>query len=896
MRWFGSFRRARTKDIADEIGTHLEMATRDRIDRVAPEEARADAMREFGNVALVTQTTREVWSWTVVEQLLQDLRFGARILWHAPGLSATALTLIALVIGGNTTIYSMVNSLVVSPAPGVTAARLVALRHVEPGNALPDPFTSFPNYEHYARSATTVRGLAGWSTERLTLGMDTGNYALYGGLVTPNYFDTFGVAIVRGRPLRAEDDAAREGLAAVISSRVWRDRFGEAADVVGRKVTINRVLATVVGVAAPGFSGVTITPGEDVWLPIRAYYHAIGSAETLSARRQPLVAIAGQLAPSASLEDAQAEFATRATQLHASFPDAFTTYTTRGVTQMRNPHAEILRYSGAALLPVGQMAPRFLAVFSVVTVLTLLVVSANVANLMLGRAVERQRDTAVRQSLGASRARIVRMLFAEGATLAIAAWAVACVFAWWTCRLVLQFIEPRPGLLAAARPDWTLAAYAMALALLATLAFSIAPGIRTWRMQILPLLRAGEHGVARGRSRVAGALVVSQFAFSVLLVTSAGLAYRSMSMLDSGDVGFETDHLLLVTVRARQTGAFISGKPAPADQAARFALLERVRERLTAAGDIDAATYARRVPGAYFLETTAIRREGITGDVDAFVRQVGPDYLRVLGLTPIAGRELTTADRRGARRTAVINRQLASQLFPDTSPLGHIALVGDRREPVEIVGVAPDARFDGPVHDPRPRYVFIAEQQLPAITETDPTFFIRHRGTVDAVTPLVGRAIAEAEPSLPIVSMSTMNARLETVTSIERMITQLLGAFAVMSLVVASLGQYAVAMFNMRRRTRDFGVRLALGASSTQIQQAVVREALQLTIPGVAIGFALSMGIATVFRTALFGVTPTDPPTYVGVFLLLSLTSVLASYLPAWRAGRVNVMDALRQE
>jgi predicted permease len=895
-RWLGT-RRHRDREIDEEISAHIDMATRDGVERgMSADEARAAAMRQLGNAALVKQITREVWSRSTVEHFVDDMRMGVRVLWHAPVLSATAIGLVALVIGGNATIYSIVNGMLVSPAAGVTSDRLVAIKHVEAGAPIADPFVSFPNYVDYARLATTLQSLAGWSGERLTLATDTGNYGVFAALVTSNYFDTLGVAMTHGRALGAADDEAAEGIVAVISTRLWRERFAERPDVVGARIRINRVPVVVVGVAATGFAGALLTPGEDVWLPMRAYYRAIGSADVLENRTQPLVAMVGQRIPSASLASVRAEFDTLARQLRAAFPESFTTYTGQGVVPMKNPRVTVSAYSAAALLPMADMAPRFLALFSIVTLLTLLVVSANVANLMLGRAVERQRDTAVRQSLGASRVRIVRMLLGEGAAIAIVAWGASCLVAWWTSRAVLQVIEPQPGLLAQIRPDWTLAAYAMVLAGVATIAFTLAPAIRAWSLPVLPLLRSGESAVASGRSRLSNTLVVLQLGLSVVLLTSAGLAYRSLSMLDSGDLGFNAENLLLVTVRAGQQDAFVTSAPNEVERRAELAMLERVRERLAQENGVGGVTYSRRVPGAFALATTRVRAVGVDAAVPVFVRPVGPDYLRTLGLQPVAGRDVTAADKQGATRTAVINQQLAEELFQGRSAIGQVLLDVDRGGPVEIVGVAPNALVDGPVHDPRPRYVFVPRQQLTGGMFVDMTFFVRHEATLEAMTPRVGRAIAEVDPTLPIVSMSTMKARLSQVTAIEAQVTTLVIAFALVALIVAALGQYAVSMFNMRRRTRDLGVRMALGASSQRIQKTVIREALGLALPGVLLGFALSAAVAVVFRAALFGVTPLDPVTYSGVLLLIAMTTIVASYLPAWRAGRINVIEALRQE
>ena len=817
------------------------------------------------------------------DQWLLDVRFGVRILTHSPGVSAAAILLIALVIGGNATVYSMVNSILVSPAAGVTRDDLVVIRHVDPAARLSDPFVSFPNFEDYARDTTTVTRLSGWNTLRMTLGTPAGNFAIFGAVVTTKYFETFDVGVVRGRGLVASDDDSTDGLAVVISHRLWQERFNRSEDVVGSPITINRAPATIVGVAASGFTGATLTPGDDAWLPIRAYHRMTNSEANLTLRGEPAVLIAGSLNPSASLTEARAEFATLFAQLQSAYPDAWATYSPKGAVSLRNARAVVARYSATALLPIGDMAPVFLAVFSAVTLLTLIVVCANVANLLLGRAVERQRDTAVRLSLGASRARIVRMLLAEGATLALLAWIAAYVMALWTSQALLRIVEPRPGLLANARPDWTLAAYGLSMAVVATLVFSLAPALRSWRVPVSPLLKAGGLGIAVGRSRWATGLVVVQFAFSVLLVTAAGLAYRSITSLTSVDLGFNPDRILLVTLR-------LGGEAGPEG----FALLERIRERLTTVPAVEAASYARRIPGATLMASTRIHRDAQRGTT-GFVRHVGPDYLRVLGLQVVAGRELTSGERRGGARGAVINQRLAADLFGTEPPIGHQLTIGER-EQVEVVGVVTDALFDGPNRDPHPRYVFLAEQQMPGAPPTDPHFFIRYRGSLETMTPLVTRAIGEADASVPVVAMSTMTARLALVSELESLIVRLLAGFAVISLVIAAFGHYAVAMFNMRRRTREFGVRMALGASTGRIQATVVRESIQQAIAGIVIGLAMSAALATGFRSILFGVTPLDPITYVAVVVLLALTSVVASYLPAWRASRVNVVDALRHE
>jgi predicted permease len=875
----------RDREIDEEIASHLAMATSDRIARgEPPDAARQAALREFGNVHLVTDATRRVWVSIAAEQCWQDLRFGVRVLWQAPAFCASAALLVALVVGANTTIYAMVRTILVSPPAGVTADRLVVVKRVPAGAWLADPFFSFPDFRDYARRATTVQDLTAWSDERLTLAADAGVHAVMGAVVTANFFDTFGVRLAAGRRFRADDDRAGAPLVAVVSDRLWREQFAAAPDLIGRALTISGRPATIVGIAEGRFGGALMTPTEDVWLPIAAFNGADADSR-LEQRGEPSVVVAGRLAPGASLAEARAEFAALTAQLQAAYPDA-----------VKGARAQVRAYSGTALLPIADMASYFLAAFSIITLLTLVIVSANVANLMLGRSVERQRETAVRQSLGASKGRVLRLLVAEGAAIAVAAWLAACVLAWWTTRVTLSVIEPQPGLFDHLGPDWTLAATAMLLALTATVAFTVAPAVQTWRLPLLPLLKSGAQSVVGGRSRLSSGLVVLQLTFSVLLLTGAGLALRSLALLDSGDVGFDPQPMLLVTVRVGHRTNVAGTPPTAAQQESERATIQRVRERLRDESSVTAVSYSRRVPGAYLLSTRPVGSPGVAETTPAFVRPVGPDYLASLGLAPALGRDIGAADGRGTTRVAVINRQLADDLWPGHSPLGRTLQLADRHEVFEVVGLAPNALFDGPVHDPRPHYVFVAQQQVTDPQLIDLTFFVRYRGTLESITPRIGRAIAEVDRSLPIVAMSTMQARLDGVTVLERQVTLLLFIFAGASLVVAAVGQYAVSAFNMRRRTRDFGVRMALGASGGQILRGVLNESLRLTAIGLALGWLLSAAAAALLGSRLFGITPTDPATYGGVFAVLALASLFASYLPARRAAGIDVVEALRQE
>ncbi len=873
-RFFG--RRASDDEIDEELRTHLTLAIQERMDRgESHQEARRSALVEFGNLRATREDVRQVWTRAAVEQLLADLRSGFQVLTRSPGVSVTAVALIALVIGGNTTIFSMVHGLLTKPAPAIAARNIVSLGWSIDRQPV-HPTDSYANYLDVAAQARTVRPLLAFQFERFTLTFRDGSYAVRGGLVTPNYFDTLGLTLARGRAFTEEEGRA-SALTVVISHRVWTEYFQQSEDAVGQTLLLNGHAATIVGVAPPRFQGVWLGERSDVWVPIAAHARARGQERGLDERTGGPFAMIGRLTAGASLNEARSELATIGARLEAAYPGA-----NKGKTVAPFPYSATAAGDSA----IAQRGPQFLAIFQIITALTLLIVCANVANLMLARAVVRQREMAVRQSFGASRLRVVRLVLAEGVAISTGAWAVACAFAWALSKTVARLIPPASDGAPIAvdfTPDWKVLAYAMALAATSTMAFTIGPAVRAWRQNLLPFLKAGEQGVIQGRSRLANGLVVLQLAFAVLLLAGAGLAYRSLSLVDALDLRFNQAGLLLVTIN-------IDGVP----EGVRAALIDRMRERLSSVPGVNGVTYAR-TPPKEFWSTEQVRVAGSQQPLAAERNNVGPEYLRVLGLAPRIGRELTVEDRTRTTTAAVINENLAQALWPGETAIGRTLLFGERWRPVEVVGVAPNAFFSGFRRQERPYFLFLPMRPEPG-GGGERTFYVRYAGPLDSVAPATGRALAEVDAHAPIVYMRTMETQLAGITSIVRMMTTLLSLFAAASLLIATLGQYAVLAFAMKRRTRDFGVRMALGASARQILGSVVREGLRLTVAGLAIGGALSLLSGRAMRSVLFGVTPTDPATYAGVFVVLACASLIACWLPAWRASRVDPMQALRQE
>jgi predicted permease len=880
MTWLrGLLRRNRhERELEQELRFHLERRVDDLI---AAGRTREDAMRqarlEVGSLDQIREQARDGRSGAWLDQLAYDARDAWRGLTRTPGITFTAIILIAIVLGGNTTIFSMVHGLLTKPAPGMTADRLVTLGSILEGRLF-GPEESYPNYLDYAAQAKTVQALAAYQYARFTVSTQEASYAALGALVSANYFDTLGLHLVRGRAFtREESQRDASGLVAVVSHRFWQNQLQADEGIIGRVVIINGHAAAIVGVAPPRFNGPHLVESQDVWLPIASYARLHGTETSLNDRKDFRSIIIGQLAPDASVSQARSEFALLAKRLESAYPNA-----NRNKTTTVFPYA-MLGTGSAAF----QQAPVFLLIMGFVTLLTVMIVCANVANLMLARAVVRQRELAVRQSLGASRARIVRTLLAEGLIVSLIAWIGACAAAWFVARTLVtmlpatgQGIIPAPDF----SPDWQVLAYAMGLALVATVAFTVAPAVLAYRQSVLPWLKAGEQGIVQSKSKLSSGLVVLQLAFAVLLLTSAGLAYRSQMVISGRDLGYDQNRLLLLTVST-------SGRAT--NPATNVALLDAMRARLQTVPGVTSVAAVNGLP--QFARRDPMRRAGVEQPVLADGMVVGPDYLRTLGIAPIAGREFVEQDGARSNPVVLINQNLAEALWPGRSPLGEMLIVGANRKPAEVVGVIPNAFYTGIRTEARPNMYLLSQHQQPP-GPGHAHLYIQYTGTLDAMAPAITRALRDWDAQVPIVYLRSMETQLASITWPMRMVSTLLMLFAIGSLIIAAIGQYAVMAFNMRRRTRDFGVRIAMGASAGQVLTGVLAEGARLTIAGLAIGFVLSFATSAAFRSLLTGVTPSDAPTYVGVFTLLAIMSLLACYLPARRASRINPVDALRQE
>ena len=869
--------RERDQQLDDEIRFHFAQEVQLRMERGESEsEATVAVHRQFGSVAHVKETVRAVWVPTGLEQLFQDLRLGGRIVTQSPGLTVVVATMLAFVIGGNTTLFSIAHGLITRPAPGVHAERLVRVqlrRESQPQH--PDRCcASFPEYKDFAAQTRTVR-LVAERKDRMTATFADASHAVLAALVSPDYFETLGVNVTQGRTLLNDDQAgAASGLGVIISHQVWQDYLHGIHDPLGQDVVLNGHAATIIGVAPADFHGDALGESTGIWLGLDRYTRLDGTERELSDRSMRSVGLLGQLVEGVSLSAAQAEFDIVSTRLQAEYPD------TSG-----DRRAILTRYSG--LLPgtgLTDRGPIFLALLGVVTIVTVVLVCANVANLMLSRTLFRLRDVAIRKSLGASQFRIVRMLFVEGLVISSMAWLAACLVAQWLSRALGRAVPPAMNqgheVLLDLTPDWQVMAYAMAVAVCATVAFTLAPAMLAWKQEPLRFLKAGGHGVVEERSRTSRALVILQLAFAVILLTSAGLAYRSLSLISTLDLGFTSHNLLLATVNTAGAATTTNTNGI---------LLNRLREQLATIPGVGSVSFRISSPGE------PVRSAYDSPPVGADTLRVGPHFLRTLGVAPLAGRDFADVAVGGPGDEVVVSENLAKSLWPGAAAIGQTLLVGPARTPLAVVGVAPNGYFTGVQRGAPPQFIFHSLQRDPP-EPGNVTLYVRHAADIRATAPAISRALRTIDPRVSIVYMRSMETDLDGLKWPGRFLTTVLMVFAAMSLMVAIVGQYAVILFGVRRRTRDFGVRIALGASSEQIVRSVVGRGLRWTFLGLAAGFLLSGIVGRVFRSVLFGVTPTDTRTYVAVLCVLGSASLIASYVPARRAGRIEPIDAIREE
>ena len=804
---------------------------------------------------------------------MNDLRYALRTLRASPCLTLTAAVTLGLGIGATTTIFTWADALVLHPFPLVhEPARLVWVRLRGPSGAL-ENVVSYPDYLDWSEQARSFEGgLVATRIDAFGLrqpGQGSQAERVWGMLVSANYFAVLGVRPLLGRGF-APEDASRPGgtPVVVISDALWRRRFGADPGVVGKEILLNNHSLTVIGVAPARFRGTTAALGFDLWTPL-TMQPVLGAYSKLESRRERWLEVFGRLGPGVGLEQARAQL--RAISLRIAAVHA--------EVEGRAPWATSFTDAGTQ-----ETFGSPLLVLLGMTGVVLLIVCANLANLLLGRAAARERDLAIRIALGASRGRLVRELLRESFALALLGGLVGILIAWWGRGLLGAVFPPSPlPLDVAPTVNARSLVLAAGLTVITLLLFGLLPALQASRAP-QPALKGG--GTMR-RSPLRGGFVVAEVALAVIALTSAGLFLHSWRQVHNVDPGFrDPAHVLLVS-----TNLQLAGYGDSASQGLAHQLVDRAR----ALPGVRLASVASTVPlGFGGWDSWDVEVEDYVpqrGESMTFLsNRVGPDYFATMGIRIARGRAIGPEDRAAAPPVTVVSETFAHRFWPGRDAVGQHIRLGSRL--LTVVGVAQDGKYSDLTEPPRP-FLYLAFAQFPV---PEVTLHLRTVGEPGALVGAVRREFSSVDPGLPFLDAGTLEEHMGAAVFLQRLVSTLLSGFAAVALALAAMGLYSVVAYSVTQRTREVGVRMALGAGSPDVAMLFVRRGAVLAAAGLALGVGGALAVAQLLRHQLFAVQPADPVALGGTALCIGAAAMLASYLPARRAARVDPMVALRSE
>ena len=895
-------------ELDEELRFHIEKEVEQNVARgMSPEEARRVALVEFGGVERVREECRDVRGVRLFADLLQDLRYALRVLSKSPAFTLVSVLSLALGIGVNATVFGFVNAVMLRPLPLPRHAELVRIQD--------DNLPTYSDYLAFNERAEVFRGLAAYDFDsfQLTAGDSTARADV--ALVSGNYFDVLGVRPTLGRAFSAEEgERAGEAAVAVISHGLWQGRFGGDPSVVGKTFSLRRVPFTIIGVAPREFNGVSLGRRHDLWVPFAAEALLRPEGNRVRNPDSHQVRVIGRLAPGVGLARAQAAVDVVAAQQDQvrkaplfidnpaeQPPSATPRAVTWATTVEMGPRDRQQSWMGVAavLLVVG---------------LVLLAACANVANLLLGRAAGRRREIAVRLALGASRQRIVRQLLTESMLLSLIGAAAGLILARWAGDLLLWLIHRNsPAEVSSVTLDlsldWRMFLYAVLMAVATGVAFGLVPALQTSKPNVVSDLKAETTARGPGRRRFTfrNALVVTQVAISTLLLIPAGLLLRSVRLAETSGYGFDVAERYVAGVDLEALGYDERRRRLVGEQ-----LLEKVRET----PGVRAATVSQIVPLAGGTMVLTLEVEGEVQGSDVFkengasmhaldqpgslyLNMVDTNYFETMGIPLVAGRAFSERDDTTAPDVVVINETLARRLAPNGQALGRRLIERDpttgKPKPVEVVGVARDAKYIWPSE--RPRYFAYRPVRQMGPGEFGASHLIVHAaGDAAAITKQVRTAAAAVDPDLSVEGVTRLDELIDRHVGETKLVIWVSAAVGALALLLAAVGLYGVMAYAVAGRTKEIGIRMALGAGRRRVRRMILGEGLALAAAGTLAGLLLSAACMRLMQSLLYGISPTDPLTYVAVALFLTAVALLACYVPARRATKVDPMVALRYE
>ena len=864
------------REIDDELSFHIDMVASELEGTgVPPANARDAARRQFGDVERARHSLRRAGRWHEWElrradfasEFRQDVAFALRQLRRSPTFAAVAVITLGLGVGATTAIFSVVDGVLLRPLPYPNADRLVRVWHVEAKQSQRDDATpaDFFDWRERSRSFAAIAGFQYYGHD--VRGADGRTTSINSWLVTEAYFTVLGVAPRLGRVLLPDDFKPGAPRVAVISTALWQQRFGGDPSVLGREETLDGMQHTIVGVMPVAFQ---FPDKRHIWAP------KLFTDDEKSDRGSTYVAVVARLRPGVSLEAAQQDMSRVARDLSAEHPR-----TNAGVgIQIAAVPDELL----------GSVRPALLVLLGAV-VCVLLVACANVANLMLARGADRGREFAIRAALGAGRTRLARQMLTESAILAVFGCAAGLFLGRWGLKVLIALSPASLPRADEITLDARVLAFAVAISLATAFACGLAPVRAFSRPNLHDAVREGGRGTSASgaRLRVRGVLIVAEVALALVLLVGSGLLIRSFVSLLRVDPGFSAADRAMVQV-------FLYDLYPKAEQ--RVGFMRDAMERLGAGpgvrsvGAVSAMPFARANIGVETEMTIQGRPAPMAGEApNVYTTTATNGYFETMGVALRRGRTFTAADGANAPRVALISESLAKRHFPDEDPIGkRIAVRFDGGQVREIVGIVADVRHDGLQEAPRVE-MYMPHAQFPFGSMT---FVVRTEGDAAGKLPALQRAIWEANPNQAIYAAATLESLVADSLRERRFNLSLIGGFAALALILAAVGVYGLISYSTMRRTNEFGVRLALGASGTQIVTAAMRDGVRFAVIGVALGLVASYALTRAMASMLFEVSATDPITYAVLALVMLAVAAAASFVPARRALEVDPVTALR--
>jgi predicted permease len=870
------FRSGLEDELESELRFHLEKEIEENIARgMTPEEARQAALRSFGGVEKVKEESRDQRGVGFMEDVWQDLRYGLRMMLKNPGFTAVAVLTLALGIGANTAIFSMVNALLLRPLPYSEADRLVVIATTIRREQVEVRSTSYPDFISWRDQNTVFEQIAARTSNSFSLLGVNEPERINGELVSANYFTLLGAQVVAGRTFLTEEDRTPDAHRVVIIGHgLWQRRFEGRLNLVGQTIQLSDGNYTVVGIMPEGFRGVS--DQAELWLPMMMT-SAVRAADYLQQRDQRWLSSIARLKPGVNLQQAQTEMDTIARRLEQTYPS---TNTNRGA--LLTPLREQL---------FGDMQLMLWILLGAVGCV-LLVACVNVANLLLQRAAMRRKEMVIRLALGATPGRLASQLLTESLLLAFIGGLLGVMIAFWSADFLIALSPISFPSFIKLTLDARVLGFSLLVSGFTGLLFGLAPAIQAAKPMLNEALKDGGRGSSGGlgRSRLLGSLIVAEISLAVILLVGAGLMIRSLQQLQTVNPGFNTERLL--TMRFT-----LPPQKYPREQIGVFN--QQLTERLRTLPGAQAAALSSDLPLSGDTSAGPIELEGKTvtpadDEIRIYRHRVTPQFFSTLNIPLTKGRDFTIDDHALAPGAVIISEALAQRLWPDADPLGkRLREAGSENPWLSVVGVAADVKYRGlpqnPNTDPD---VYFPLLQRPT---NNLSLAIRTEGNPTSLTAAVRSELQKLDHNLPVYGVTTMAQQAARQTTQSRFSAWLLGLFGALALTLAAIGIYSVMAYAVEQRTHEIGIRLALGAHVGDVLTLVIKQGMRLALIGVALGLCGALALTQLMKGLLFRVASADPLTYAGIALLLLAVALLACWIPARRATKVDPIVALRQ-